>query len=154
MSFLALNYCLLTDHFLHCYLLQVAPIGGYKRKKKPLSPVKPNRPAKRKQWTEEAMIGAIRAVQDNGSSANQAAKTFGVPPSTLKDRISGRVLHGTKPGPAPYLSREEEDKLESYVVESCNLGYGKTRRQIKGIVEKVAIEKHKKGSRRKQKEKE
>ena len=27
-----------------------------------------------------------------------------VPRSTLKDRISGRVIHGTNPGPRPYLS--------------------------------------------------
>ncbi len=66
---------------------------------------------------------------------------YGVPPSTLKDRLSGRIIHGTKPGLVQYLSRDEEEELESYVVEACKLGYG-TRRQIKGIVEKVAIEKN------------
>ena len=59
----------------------------------------------------------------------------------MKDRLSGRVIHGTKPGPVPYLTVAEEDELEKYVVDACELGYGKTRRQVKGIVEKVAVEK-------------
>ena len=37
-------------------------------------------------------------------SANKAANLFGVPRSMLKDRLSGRVVHGTKPGPKPYLT--------------------------------------------------
>ena len=42
---------------------------------------------------------------------NMAARTFSVPPSTLKDRISGRVKYGTKSGPVPYLDESEEKKL-------------------------------------------
>lgn len=53
----------------------------------------------------------------------------------MADRLLGRVVHGTKPGPIPYLSYEEED------VESCELGYGKNWWQVKSIVENVAIEK-------------
>ena len=41
----------------------------------------------------------------------------------------------------PYLTVAEEDELEKYVVDACELGYGKTRHQVKGIVEKVAVEK-------------
>ena len=40
---------------------------------------------------------------------------FGLPPSTLKDRLSGRVLHGRKPVPVPYLLPDEEDELEDFV---------------------------------------
>ena len=29
---------------------------------------------------------------------NAAAAQFGVPPSTLRDRLSGQVVHGTRPG--------------------------------------------------------
>ena len=35
--------------------------------------------------------------------------------STLKDRIHGRVQHGTKPGVKTVLSPEEEDDLVKYV---------------------------------------
>ncbi len=86
-------------------------MGRLRRKKRTPSPVKPKRAAKREQWNNESMLGAIAAVQDKGVSANRAAKLFEVPPSTLKDRLSGRVLHGTKPGPVPYLSIEEDGKI-------------------------------------------
>ena len=81
------------------------------------------------------MLGAMAAVQDKGSSINRAAKLFGVPLSTLKDRLSSRIVHGVKPGHVPYLSPEEEDELEEYVFETSAIGYGKTRCQLKQIVE-------------------
>lgn len=59
--------------------------------------------------------------------------SHGVPASSLKDRLSGRVIHGTKPGPVPYLSSKEEEELAVYLVEASKLGYGKARHQVKGI---------------------
>jgi len=44
-----------------------------------------------------------------------AAKKFAVPYSTLKDRVHGRVRHGTKPGVKTALSPEEEEELVRYV---------------------------------------
>ena len=71
----------------------------------PLSPVNaPNRPAKRKQWSGEQMTAPMEAVTDRTAvSINQAAREYGVPASTLKDHLSCRVVHGTKPGPVSYL---------------------------------------------------
>ena len=57
------------------------------------------------------------AIESDGISQNQAADLHGVPLSTLKDRLSGRVLHGTNPGPQPYLSSEEDSELAAYFVE-------------------------------------
>ena len=69
------------------------------------------------------MSAAMRAVMfDCAKSINRAALDHGVPPTTLKDRLSGRVIHGTKPGPVPYLSSAEEDELEAYLLQSCKLG--------------------------------
>ena len=72
-----------------------------------------NRSAVRKQWSEEQMLAAIEDVAD-GVPQNRAADLHGVPRTTLKDRVSGRVLHGTKPGPIPYLSSNEESELASF----------------------------------------
>ena len=41
----------------------------------------------------------------------------------------------------PYLSKVEEDELVDYLSEANKVGYGKTRRQVKVIAERVAIEK-------------
>lgn len=60
------------------------------------------------------MPAAIEAVE-NGCSIHQAAKEHGVPKSTLKDTLSGRVVHGTNPGPRPYLNKQE-DELADYLI--------------------------------------
>lgn len=64
-----------------------------------------------------------------------AADLHGVPRSTLKDRLSGRVKHGMKSGPKPYLSKEEESELASHLLQAADIGYRKTREDIKCIVE-------------------
>ena len=75
-----------------------------------------NRSAVRKQWTEEQMSAALNSVKTEGLSGNRAADLYGVPRSTLKDRLSGRVVHGTKPRPRPYLSTGEETELSSHLL--------------------------------------
>ena len=51
----------------------------------------PNQPAKRKQWTNRQMEDAMKAALSGEMSANQAALQYGVPRSTRRDRLSGRV---------------------------------------------------------------
>ena len=69
------------------------------------SPVK-----RRKQWTNIQMEKATEAIM-SGGGINRPAMEHGVPRTTLKDCLSGRVDHGDKPGPASYLNREEEREL-------------------------------------------
>ena len=87
------------------------------------------------------MLGAIDAVKKDGTGENAAAAQFGVPPSTLRDRLSGRVAHGTRPGGVPYLNKEEETQLADYLTSTSKVGYGKTRQQVMNIVERVTKDK-------------
>ena len=87
------------------------------------------------------MLAAITMAENGEVSANQAADAHGVPRSTLKDRLNGRVTHGTKPGPRPYLDSREESELVDYLFNAAKTGFGKTRQQIKCIAENVAKEK-------------
>lgn len=64
-----------------------------------------------------------------------------MPRQTLRDRVSGRVTHGTKPGPKPYLSSVEEHKLGNFLVDVAKAGYGKSRKQIKELAEAVVHDK-------------
>ena len=79
------------------------------------------------------MAAAIDAVK-GGESVLHAAKQFGVPQQTLGDRVSGKVVHGTNPGPKPFLMAVEEKELSSFLVDVAKAGYGKTRKQIMGLV--------------------
>lgn len=99
----------------------------------------PNRQKRRKNWLEESMKATLEAME--GQSISQAARDHGVPKTTLYDRVSGRVVHGSKPGPQPYLSGQEESELGSYLKHCARVGYGKTRRDVLSIVQNAASEK-------------
>ena len=60
---------------------------------------------------------------------------------TLQDRVLGHVKHGKKPGQQLYLNTEEEEDLVKFVVVVADVGFGKTRKQIKAMVEKTAHDK-------------
>ena len=57
------------------------------------------------------MAAALKAVIEDGMSVRGAAEYYGVPKSTLGDRVSGRVLPGVTSGRCTYLSHEEEEEL-------------------------------------------
>ena len=116
-------------------LLTEMPTLNKKKKGFTVRQVTPKRPAKRKQWTEDQMLAALDAVIKDGLSGNRAAVLHGVPPSTLKDRLSGRVVHGKKPGPAPYLTSKEEKELSDHLILAARSGFGKTRRDVMNLVE-------------------
>ena len=81
----------------------------------------------------------MNAVMSNEMGVNEAAAQHKDPPTTLKNRLSGRVTHGTKPGPRGYLTAEDEE-LAGFLIECCKMGNGKTKREViqsvKRLVEK------------------
>ena len=79
------------------------------------------------------MLKAIEAVR-SGAMGPMAARTYSVPASTLKDRLSGRVKHGTNPSPVPYLTSDEEDELATFLIQVLEIGWGKTKREVIMIV--------------------
>ena len=96
------------------------------------SPPQNNRSSVWKQWQIEE---AIDDVLNNRLKPTAAAVKHGVPRSTLNDRLSGRVTHGTKPGPKPYLTTAEKE-LAEHLIEAASLGYGKTCQDVMTIVER------------------
>jgi len=54
------------------------------------------RPFKKQlQWSKQAMLDAMKALQD-GSPITTAARVHGVSRTSLRIRIKGRVVHGVK----------------------------------------------------------
>ena len=46
---------------------------------------------------------ALEGVSEGKMGINRAALEFNVPRTTLKDRVSGRVIHGSNMGPKTYI---------------------------------------------------
>ena len=61
--------------------------------------------------------------------------------SMVAARISGKVQHGTRPGPNPYLNKLEEGNLVEFLEVVSSVGYGKTRKQVMNIVKSTARDK-------------
>ena len=68
------------------------------------------------------MVAAMEAVKSGKISVNRAALEHGIPKTTLKNRISGKVIHGTNPGPSSFLTKEEENELVSFLTKACKMG--------------------------------
>ena len=97
----------------------------------------PARSGPRRKWSDEAMQKAITAVEHEGISLRRAAEMYGIPRSTLHDHVTGQVEHGALPGPSPYLSREEEEELVTFLIRCAGIGYPHTRYQIMAIVQEM-----------------
>ena len=91
----------------------------------------------RKQWTDEAMARAINAVEQQGISIRRASEMYQIPRSTLHDHITGKVEHGSLPGPRRYLSIEEEEEIVTFLIRCAKIGYPHTRHQIMGLVQEI-----------------
>ena len=77
------------------------------------------------------MLKAYAAVKEEHLPVQRAANLYGVPITTLKDRVSGRVpisMHGA--GAAPLLSPTQEKQLVDHLKSQAAVGYGYQRKQV------------------------
>ena len=89
-----------------------------------------------KAWNKVNMEKALTLVEE-GTSVRCAAEKCGVPKSTLHDRVSGKVQHGTRSGPDPYLTVEEEEELASFLIKCASIGYPHTRKHVLSLVQEI-----------------
>ena len=82
------------------------------------------------------MREALNSVQQ-GMSVSKASVIHGIPRSTLKDHVHGRVLPGAKPGAPTLLSPSEEQDLVEFLCKCASTGYGKTRQDVMTIVSRM-----------------
>ena len=93
---------------------------------------------KRLQYQPEQIALAIRMVKSGQLSKKAAAKAYGVPKTTLLDKLSGRVPETpTKPGPKTVLTAGEESVLVNYAKLMTEIGYPINKREFCGEVKKV-----------------
>ena len=71
----------------------------------------------------------------------QASEIFGVSKSTLHDRISGKVIFGSRSGPARLLTENEEEELVVFLAHCAALGYPRSRKDVSAMVQTVLVQK-------------
>lgn len=97
---------------------------------------------KKKKWTEEAMERALVEVKSGRCTVRQAAKEFGVPKSSLGDRVSGRVTPGSRSGPAQLITNEEEELLVEFSLYMSKHGFPLTKQQLVSFASTIYKRQH------------
>lgn len=97
---------------------------------------------KKKKWTEEAMERALMEVKSGRCTVRQAAKEFGVPKSSLGDRVSGRVTPGSRSGPAQLIKSADEELLVEFSVYMSKHGFPLTKQQLVSFASSIYKRQH------------
>ena len=85
------------------------------------------------QYDEDSLQNAIVDVE-NGMTASEASKTWGVPRSTIRSRLKGSEPHDIAAAHLQKLSPEQEAKLVDWVQLQEALGLAPTHSQIRYFV--------------------
>lgn len=96
----------------------------------------------KKKWTEEAMEQALIEVKSGRCTVRQAAKQFGVPKSSLGDRVSGRVTPGSRSGPAQLITSADEELLVEFSLYMSKHGFPLTKQQLVSFASSIYKRQH------------
>ncbi|XP_053392934.1 uncharacterized protein LOC128555225 [Mercenaria mercenaria] len=94
--------------------------------------------ALRLKYSPSKMKQAIASVKSGTLSRRKAAELYGIPKTTLLDKLSGRSPEErVRPGPATVLTEAEENVLCDYIKLMASIGYPVTRDELLTEVKKV-----------------
>ena len=82
------------------------------------------------------MVRAFEAVQQGELSVCRAAEEYGVPRSTLQDKVAGRSVLNARSGWA-LLTANEEKHLADFLIGCASIGYAKSRKDVLSIVQQI-----------------
>ena len=91
----------------------------------------------RTKYRQEALDNALKAVRSDGMSHASAAKRFGVPRTTLIDRLKGRIEDDVAMGAKTVLTAEEEKTLCDFIVRSAKSGFPLQRVDVRRWVKHI-----------------
>ena len=78
-----------------------------------------------RQYSPTSLHTALPKILNKNMTMYKASKVYGIPKSTLLDRVSERVgVDVVKSGPAPTLDVEQETRLVEHIKMMANFGYG------------------------------
>ena len=85
-----------------------------------------------KKYSEDVLQKALEAVT-NGMPKKQASKIYGIPRSTIQNRLSGK-FRKISLGPAPILTNEEELIIVDWVLRCHRKGFPRRKENIQSAV--------------------
>jgi len=86
-------------------------------------------PQKRKLWSKESMVAAVKSVED-GMGIREAARLYNIPFETLRRRTNNDVSMSCRSGPPTVLTSDEEQQLASYCIKMADMGFGLSREDV------------------------
>lgn len=91
------------------------------------------------QYPEASLTAALTAIRSgNGMSIREAARQFGVPKTTIIDRLHGRVKEGVrKMGSPTILTTVEESQLENWLKQLAKTGFPQKKNDLINTVQKI-----------------
>ena len=101
-------------------------------------PAAPDRPSTYNSYSDQKLVSAVKAVQQGEMSIRRASEEYGVPRSTLQDKVSGKSGLSARPGShRRLLSDEEERSLADFICSCASIGYAKSRKEVLAIVQQI-----------------
>lgn len=101
-----------------------------KSKITPLLMLSSGRPSQYKNYEEDNMDRAYKSVIEETMSIHRATEKYGILKSTLYDRVSGKVLLGSKSGSQRYLDSTEELELVNFPDHCASFGHSKSKAEV------------------------
>ena len=80
---------------------------------------------------------ALKEVRDGRMSRNAASKAFGVPRSTLCDKLDGKTPEDRRMGPPSVLTKAEEAMLANFCIKYLKCGFPINREDLFDIVQRI-----------------
>jgi hypothetical protein len=87
------------------------------------------------EYTEDDVADAILDITDQGLSHHQEAKQYGIPRSTISDRLRGQEAQENQLQPNQRVTKDYEARIKASVLQQKSLGYGLSHNQIRAGVE-------------------
>lgn len=92
-------------------------------------------------YKEDALVKALNDIRGNVCSVRAASVKYGVPRTTLHDRLSGRIAEGPrKMGPETVLSNAEEIRLVQWCIDLAKCGFPKKKDDLLNTVQNILKE--------------
>ena len=76
------------------------------------------------------MLLALEQVRQGRMTQRQASLSYGVPRTTLMDKLHGRTPDECKPGPPPVISAQDEAKLNQHIKHMAEAGFPYSRKAL------------------------